>query len=315
MALKLLNQLIKKAIGFLPDRGNTIVLDSDTLPLEFGRIIIERTTSGKIRIKVGDGTKKFLDLNYIGEAIIEQTDPTTIAVGGINAGEDWLGKGADEFIAKLAWAYQDVVLNSFTVNQSNVELGQPFNSTMLVSCNIGNIGNLAAGNSGLVYSTPSIFTAQQFDPRSQYTVTGISGLFTTVTNVVITVEITGANGEVSTKTKTIQVSPRMWWGSSALETITNYTELQALINNRLDRDRYGDYTFVNNFSHIGFPSQFSLIGIGFVDLDISTNEELFGYAIDAKPQLVIINDYGVQVTYNMYRSTYPFGGITKCRVK
>lgn len=321
MALKALNRLINKAIGFLPDRGDKIILDSDNLPLEFGRIIIERAANGKIRMKVGDGTNKYLDTNYIGEAIVLRNDPTTVAIGDSPVGTINEGRSFVEWLDEAAYAYQDVTLNSVSTNQPTVELGEPLNSSITISTSIGNIANLEVGDSGNVSSSPVIFPAQDYDPRSPITISGITASFNDDTVITITVRITGAGGEQKTRTTTINVMPKTWWGSSADLTIVGLAELKALDNSALTRSRLADRTFVNNYSHIGIPtlangnSLVDISGISFVDIDINTGSELLGYSMDTLQDLIVVNDYGVTITYSMFRSTYPFGGATKFRVK
>lgn len=310
-----LNTLVKKVVGFLPDRGEKSALENTQTILEFGRLVVEKSPNGKIRLKIGDGTKKYLDQNYIGESIVERADTTTVKIGDSLIGTNNKDKSFVEWLNEAAYAYQSVVLNSINIDQNDVELGQSLNNSISINLTITNSTNLANGSSAVVSSSPSIFTPQSFDPRSGYIITGVSGSFNVQTDIVLTVVITGKNSETSVNTRTIKVSPKIWWGSSALTSLTTFTQLKALGNNKITRERTGDYSFVNNYSYIGFPSTINISGLAFIDLEKNSNTELLTYAIDYIGDLVVTNDYGVQVTYKVYRSTYLFGGITKFRVK
>jgi len=313
--MNILNTITRAVKAFLPDRGTSQALNVDTTLLEFGRLVVEQTASGKIRLKIGKGNARFSDVNYVGESIVTRSDPTTVPFGGIPVGTVLEGKGFDAVLDEAAYAYQNVSINSIVINQPDVELGQPINDTILLTVNINNIANLELGASALVYASDSIFTAQQFDPRSQYVITGVAGSFSTITDLVISVQIVGLQGEVDTKNITVKVSPRIYSGSNALDTLTTIAELQALTNNRLARTRQGDHLMSTGYSYIAIPSDIDINNIGFTDLNIATDAELLDYAMDAQQDIVGLNTYGVQITHKMFRSTYSFGGITKFRVK
>ena len=314
MALKILQLLKTSARVFLSDRGNSGILDADDIIFEYGRLLVYKMPNGKIRLKIGSGNKTPSDLNYIGDGVVIKQGLTTAAFGSIPAGSDLFGQGFDEVIEAAAYAYQDVVLSNITINQSDIELGQDVNSTITLNCTINNSSNLEAGATAIVSSSPSIFTPQSFDPSSQYIINGVSGSFDEQTDIVISVTILGKNGETSINTKTIQVSPKIWTGSSALAVIPDFTALKALGTSKLARTRQGTYTFSNNYSHFAIPSTINTSGIGFIDVDINTGADLLNYATDVKQDLVVVSDYGIQVTYKMWRSSYPFGGTTKCRI-
>lgn len=306
------NQIWK--VPFIPDRGNTAVLNASLITLDFGRIIIERHPSGQIRIKIGSGTgKTFPQEVYLNDNIIVRTDPTTKAFGDIPAGTVLGDKSVIEAFNAAYWAYQDVVLNSIGLSPNEIEIGFELSGNLTVTPNISNSGNLITGDAATIDST--LVANGAFDPRSPLVIAIIAATNNTPTDVPVTVEITGNETETSQKIANVSWLPRIIHLSNASDSITDAPTILAAVGGDtiLSNTRQGLKDFTGGYSHFYFPSFVNITGIGFADIDLNTGLPLFNYAVEQQND-VVINNGQISVTLKYFRSVNTFGGATRCEV-
>jgi len=314
MALTLIDYTNSKNKPFLFDRGQKVNVDALAQTIEAGRPIAVFLPNGKVALLVGDGTKQPSALNYIGDPIMDDNTITTVSLGGIPAGTDISNEEIITIIKNLIAPYQSITISSITLDQGPFEFGETFSGSLTVTLGIANPENLALGNAGLVSASPAIFPQEAFDPRIPKTITGINVTYNTRTTVSINVQLTDDQGGATNGNQSLEWLPVIWYGSSALTSIPDFATLKGLGGKLLTASRATDLTFTNNYSFIGIESDISTAGIGFTDIDPATGVALLSASFIQQPDLAIANDYGIPRTVKMFRSEFPFGGITKTRI-
>jgi len=306
------NQIWK--IPFIPDRGTSAALNADNITLDFGRLVVELHSSGKVRLKIGsDGTKRFSEEFYVNDGIITRTDPITRAFGEIPAGTVLSDKSIYEALQLAYWAYQNIVLNSVSLSPSQLEIGYELNTNLTLGFNISNSSNLELGNAGSISS--ALVTNTTFDPRVTLNIASIPTTYNVPTTIPITITITGKNSEISTRVVNFSWLPRIIHLSNTNPSITDATTILAAGGGGtvLSNSRARDYNFTGGYSHFYFPSFVNITNIGFADIDINTNLPLFNYAVQQQSDIVI-NNGEISVTLKYFRSVNSFGGATRARV-
>jgi hypothetical protein len=293
-------------------RGTTQRIQQAQEVPEDGMPIVETTASGEKILRIGDGARLVKDLEPI-NSIYQSDTPTTVSFQGIPAGSVLKGVDSREILRRILSPYQAVVLNSASVTPNTFEIGQTITGNLSVTCSVSNSANLNPGAS-YITSNPLLFAQQSINPLVPATIAITTPrTYNDPISLQVTVTAVGQGGELSARNATISVLAPVYFGTSVLEQITNATQL-ATLTKSLRSSRTGTYNFAGGgYTHFLVCNKISVSGIGFVDIDITTGNPLFTYAMQAMPDLSVSNGY-ITITLKCYRSVNFINAATRMQV-
>lgn len=280
--------------------------------LEAGRILIVND-NGKARMIAGLGDQLPKNLNYIGESIYTNPNPTTVEAFGIPKNTILQGKGSAEILDQMLNQYQKVSLTSLSSSIVEIEVGDSLTGNIELTPSVANYNNLRDTNKALASSSPIIFPDTFFDPSAKAVLALNSYSSNTIRTIRLTVTIYGKGGETSSRTVNLTFKAKMYWGSLELNQLTSEADIKSLSNNDLVAARKGTFTFGAGYPYLVFPTLVSLSGIGFTDIDLTTGKELLPYAFSRKSDITFSNGF-INVTHAVYRADNYMTGTTKCKV-
>ena len=109
--------------------------------------------SDTARLKLGDGSTTWDNLEYIGDDIYNETILATVNLGDIKAGDTIEGKKVTELLKSILSAYIKPTFTSFTANTKtsiNLEIGVPLLSAYNLTWNLSNLSNVQDTTSGII---------------------------------------------------------------------------------------------------------------------------------------------------------------------
>ncbi len=286
---------------------------TNTLVVPEGNVVIARLPDNRYQMFITDGQRQMRNLPQLSH-VYPFDQPTTVKVGGINAGSVLKDLDVADVLQQILSEYQAVVLNSFTVSPSSREIGQALSGTIQVVCNVTNLQNVNPGASTIISSGPSLFSEQQINPATPNVISVTSHTKNTPGNVTITVTVRGINGESSARNVSLPWFAPIVFGSHPDLTIDTQTQYNQLTGKKLQNARQS----VNNFpgggySHLLIPKTISISGIGFIDIDIATGNPLFTYGMQQQTDRTFNNGF-VDVNFWYFRSTNFQNAATRMQV-
>ena len=278
---------------YVPPRGEIVVVVTDT-----GTVVI-----------AGDGSKtiaQLFALTSLGSVTYPYDEDSTISVGGIPVGYDLYNKQLADLWQKMLVVYQNVSISSLSHNIGTLEVGYPVSGNKNISFSIANAGNLAAGNSATLYSSPALFSAFSFNPSTSPQVVAFNGyVFNAVASATITMQVTGQQAEVASRNTNVNWYAPIYYGSTALTSITTEAQIKALAVKTLKGSAPGTYSFTGGRSCICIPTLLAEPPLpNFID-----NDTGLVYAFD-KLSNVTLNNGAINLTMRVYLSNFINGPTT-----
>jgi len=247
------------------------------------------------------------------------------AVGGWPSGSTFTDKTLQDMFDGLLYPYQEPSFSSFSLadisNTREVGSSIPANSTYTFTAS--NTSNINAGSVNITYSGTSsgtIATGLNIN-QSPYDASHSAIANSTAGNLTFKVEATNSQGGLFSKTYTVSYRWRVYWGNSALDSLTE-ADIKGLDSSDLKTSKNGTYGFTtatNQYKYLCWPNDFgSPIPVtGFKDaangnsivMATSADDSFFSNTHNGWSYGVVsvTNSNNVTTNYRVYRSKNKLG--------
>lgn len=226
--------------------------------------------------------------------------PTTI--GGITAGSTFSSKTMTEMWNMLLYPYQVPAFTSFSSDMpTTLELGDSIASGLKVfSWATSNSANVKPNTVAITYGS-ALGSALANDGTESLNVP--AQVETTIATHTFTISAQNTNNVSFNRSFTIQWKAPIWYGESALTTLTG-SDVTALRVKNLATTANGNYAMLGGgYKWWAFPSSFTQ-PTQFKDINTQ-----FLVAIDpVVDEVLVTNSFGVSTMYKLYRSYNILGG-------
>ncbi|KKN88642.1 hypothetical protein LCGC14_0245330 [marine sediment metagenome] len=266
-----------------------------------GKGVIDGVT--RFKFKVGDGTTALLNLPYVKDMTFDEATTTTIDLGGIVKGEQLQGQQITTILKNLLTPYNPTVLDSISLDTSIIEVGTPFDGALVVTANMTDEDNLAAGNAAVLSSDPEIFTSVAKDPRLAMQVNGNSYVSENPIDISVSCSVQSTGGETSSKDSSLSYVAPMYYGAFQGKTTLVPNDLGNMTKISLT-DISATYSFSSGRVFFAICNKIATPST-FVHMDRFTGQALLGMDMTYQGTIVKNNGY-IDLTYKVFYSTYEF---------
>jgi hypothetical protein len=245
------------------------------------------------------------------ESLWVNSAPTNVTVGGLTSGSVLTGYNAIKILEGILYQYQPVSFTSFSTNLGSnlLELNQTtgsgnFNSTWSTSGPTGNwtsnslsIVRTVNGGSDTTIASGFSYNAS---PRS---ITHPTYQYTSPTTLAFTINGSQAQGSSVSYTESYYWLYKVYWGSSASTSITNFSGFSSEFNSSTPSTAR---SFVGNgtqqYYYFVIPSTFT----SYVKFKDTSTQNTVPFL--AEQTINVTNPYGQSITYKYYRSSNSSAG-------
>lgn len=225
--------------------------------------------------------------------------PTTI--GGVTAGTTFSAKTMTEMWNMLLYPYQSPAFISFTSDMPTVlEIGDSIPAgTKTFSWATSNSANIKPNIISITYGSALGSTLANDGSEALNVAMQIE---TTISNHTFTISAQNTNNVTFTRNLTVSWRAPVWYGESALTTLTG-TDVVALRAKNLVTSPNGNYSVLaGGYKWICYPVS---LGLKTVFKDTSTN---FDVAMNPVETVSVTNSFGVTQNYYCHRTYNVLGG-------
>ena len=237
---------------------------------------------------------------------IHNTDPVPVTHGGVQAGQVIAGMDSCEVLEAILFPYQAPSFTSFYIQgeSTHVEIGYTVTGGVRTfKWSTSNSQNVTANSLSISDVTTSTVLGSGLANDGTEDLDIGSDITNTSSGAQHRWRISGTNSQNGTFSRdfTITWLPRVYWGYNENDTIDE-TAIKNLSTSALKSSYAGTYNFTNPDSavyyYIVYPNSFGSFQ-NWIDTDT-------GFAVDYADNgtVDVTNDYGVTVTYRVFRTTY-----------
>lgn len=233
------------------------------------------------------------------------SDPIVVPIGDIGVGETFENVSLTELLTRILYPYQAPSFDSFSITGQNtvLEVGdtitfgvKPFTWSTL------NDANIIPSTISITDITTSTVIGSNLDNDGAEGLSVDAITENSATNHVWRIAADGVRNEVISRDFTVNWRWRMYYGTSALESLTE-TDVKALANDYLASGRTASLSVTSgDYKYIAYPQTFGLA--------TAFNDPVSGFpvAMEAPVTVNITNAFGVSQDYYVYRTTNPVLG-------
>lgn len=234
------------------------------------------------------------------------TIPTTI--GGISAGSTFSSQTMQQMWDSLLYPYQVPAFTSFSRTGliSSYEWGQSISiGTDTFNWSTSNSSSISANTIAIVQNITPVGTL--YGPAANVgstaiTVTATYSAASLVSTTLYTISAKNTHGTTFNSSISATWYPKIYYGTN-INTPLIASDITALVNNPLAGGFAGTYSFASgNYKYFCYPSSF---GTATTFKDTSTN---LAVPMETLYVVSVTNSYGININYNVHRSTNILGG-------
>lgn len=244
-----------------------------------------------------------------------KTDKTTATVGGLNAGANLVGQSAIKILEKILYKYQAPSFASASIStfSTNMEVGQPVGANGVLTFTLNNPQNVKANSISLAnHQGAEIASGLNLSPAN---LTFASWTRNSVGQTNWVLKGIPTEGSAFTRNISINWQAKILYGVSEQTELTSEAELVALNGARLQGSCAGEfdwddpgYKFLCIPKEVGTPTSFT---------DTGRTGGVAGFVVPMNRQgadVTVVNQYGVTLTYQIWRSSNRLGGKLSVKV-
>jgi hypothetical protein len=233
---------------------------------------------------------------------------TTIAVGGVGAGETYANADLQEMMSTMLEVYQNPAFSSFSMSGPSIlEVGDSVPSgSKTFSWGTTNSGNVEPNTVEIIDSTGggTVLGTELANDGSE--VLSLASAITKTTNTSHTFNISADNTEAGSFSRNYSVNWRYsrFYGKEASAGPLSEAQIEALPSSGLATGFAGTYSIPSGAGYVyfSFPTAW---GLASTFKDTATNLDV---AMEAPYTVSVTNSFGVTHNYNVHRSTNVLNG-------
>lgn len=274
----------------------------------------------EIRLKIGDGTTNWIDLPYVDQDTYDDSELTTVAVGGLAAGSLLNNRLIKDIIKDITTPYIPPTFTTFTVNDAtklDLEVGYTLPVNLDIEWTFSDLSKVEDAATGLLSSNNNDI----IDPEINVNLQDLSyqlvtdGTITSNTPLESYIFSQGYDNEGNTITSNnfvINWKGLIRYGVNSDGEVTTSVDVNGLGNTILTNEPEGSYAFGIGYPFILIPDFLDNGQLTFIDGDTGLN-----FAMDLQsnfdntlPSTVTYNNGKINITYNVYRGEFFYNAAT-----
>lgn len=261
-----------------------------------------------IYVKKEDNSKEWIKLGGGGSdsnGTYTNTTPTPVVIGGVPAGTTFNDVPITDVFNMLFYPYQPPAFTQFSVNKTQYEIGESTGTQLMLSWNTSNQANIQPNSVVITFNNTEI-GANLANSGTNQTFTITETTKNVPGTVPVKIELTNTKNEKANRTVNLEWLHSIYYGVSALDTITGVASFTKINTNTIART----YNFAaGGYKYLVYPSS---IADCIEWKDESTNLQV---PFEKLTNLNLTNQHGAQIEYKVFRTLNVLGGSIKIIVK